>query len=90
MKNKDLIIKKKVSSENSLTISTEEAAEMLGVCPRTVRNLTKRGTLSAIRLGSCVRYSREALIEFVRQGSRRESTDCKLSTGEAVLQSAVE
>jgi excisionase family DNA binding protein len=75
MKNKNLIMKMRVSSENSLTVSTEEAADLLGVCPRTVRNLTKRGELPAVRLGSCVRYSREYLIDFVRQGSRQESTD---------------
>ena len=74
---KDLILKKKISSENSLTVSTEEAAEMLGVCPRTVRNLTKRGELPVIRIAACVRYSREVLIEFVRQGSKRETSHGK-------------
>ena len=71
----ELIIEKRVSSENSLTVSTEEAAEMLGVCSRTVRNLTKRGELPVIRIAGCVRYSREELIEFVRQSSRREMSN---------------
>ena len=68
----ELMIKKKVSSENSLTVSTEEAAEMLGVCSRTVRNLTRRGELPVIRIAGCVRYSRQDLIDFVRQRSTRE------------------
>jgi len=70
----ELKIAKRVSSANSLTVSTEEAAEMLGVCARTVRNLTRRGVLPVIKIGGCVRYSRECLIDFVRQGSTTEAS----------------
>ena len=63
---------RKVSAVNSLTVSTEEAADLLGVCPRTVRNLTRRGELPVIKIAGCVRYSRECLIDFVRQGSTIE------------------
>ena len=63
-----------VSPVESLVVDIKGAATMLGVCERTIRNLTRRGELPAIRLGSSVRYSREALIDFVRQGSRRETT----------------
>jgi len=62
-----------VSSVESLVVDVRGAAKMLGVCERTIRNLTNRGVLSAIKLGSSVRYSREALIDFVRQGSKNES-----------------
>ena len=78
-----------MSAENSLTVSTEEAADLLGVCPRTVSNLAKRGELPVIRIAGCVRYSREDLIEFIRQRSKRE-TDCTVGTRESVVQSAVE
>ena len=82
----ELMMNKRVSAENSLTVSTEEAAEMLGVCPRTVRNLTKRGELPVVKIAGCIRYSREALIDFVRQRSTREPgkdrTDCTPGLGE--------
>jgi len=76
-------VKKRVSSENSLTVSTEEAADLLGVCPRTVRNLTKRGELPVIRIAGCVRYCRQDLIDFVRQRSTRETTDFTPGLGES-------
>ena len=73
MKNKVSIIKKRISPENSLTVSTSEAADLLGVCPRTVSNLTKRGELPVVKIAGCVRYCRQALIDFVQQKTVRES-----------------
>jgi len=67
-----MFMKNEGSQVESLTVSVKEAATMLGVCPRTVTNLTRRGELPVIRIAGCVRYSREVLIDFVRQGSRRE------------------
>jgi len=75
-KNKTRIVfevNKRVSAANSLTVSTSEAADLLGVCPRTVSNLTKRGELPVVKIAGCVRYSREALVEFVQQKTVRES-----------------
>jgi len=66
-------VKKRVSAENSLTVSTNEAADLLGVCARTVTNLTKRGELPVVKIAGCVRYSREALKEFIQQKTVRES-----------------
>ena len=67
-----LVGKDEVVTVEALTVDVRMAAKMLGVCERTVRNLTKRGELPVIRIAGCVRYSREALIEFVRQRSKRE------------------
>ena len=74
MKNKVSIIQKRVSPENSLTVSTSEAADLLGVCARTVTNLTRKGELPVVKIAGCVRYSREALIDFVQQRSRWETS----------------
>ena len=63
-----------VSLVESLTVDVKTAAKMLGVCPKTVSNLTKRGMLPVIRIAGRVLYSREALIDFVRQGSKRETS----------------
>jgi excisionase family DNA binding protein len=65
-----------VAEVESLVVDVRTAAKMLGVCERTVRNLTKRGELPVIRIAGCVRYSVEDLKEFVRQQSRRETADC--------------
>jgi excisionase family DNA binding protein len=71
--NKVSIIKKRISPEHSLTVSTSEAADLLGVCARTVTNLTRRGELPVVKIAGCVRYSREALAEFVQLKTVRES-----------------
>jgi excisionase family DNA binding protein len=55
-----------VSAVESLVVDVKEAAKMLGVCPKTVSNLTKRGELPVIRIAGCVRYSREDLLAFIR------------------------
>jgi len=68
----DFMIRENVVSVETLTVSVKEAARMLGVCERTVRTLTKSGVLPVIRVASRVLYSREDLIEFVRQGSKQE------------------
>ena len=73
-KSEVLVGKENVVAVEALLVDVRMAAKMLGVCERTVRNLTKRGELPVIRIAGCVRYSREALIEFVQQQSRREST----------------
>ena len=74
-KNKTRIVfevNKRVSAANSLTVSTSEAAELLGVCPRTVSNLTKRGELPVVKIAGCVRYCRKTLAEFIQQKTVRE------------------
>ena len=60
-----------VSSVESLTVCVDDAAKMIGVCPRTVRKLTQSGDLPVIRIGNRVLYSRADLIKFVQQSSVR-------------------
>ena len=69
------MFEKPILSVESLTVNVKEAAKMLGVCPKTVSNLTKRGVLPVIRIAGRVLYSREALIDFVRRGSKYESSN---------------
>jgi len=65
-----------------LTVNARVAAKMLGVCERTVRNLTKRGELPVIRMVGCVRYSRESLIDYVRQRSMMDTSNSSASVSE--------
>lgn len=65
---------REVMAVESLTVDVKTASKMLEVCERTVRTLTKNGELPAVRIGSRVLYSREALTEFVRQRSHRGSS----------------
>ena len=62
-----------VSSVEPLTVNIDDAAKMIGVCPRTVRKLTQNGDLPVIRIGNRVLYSRADIIEFVQQSSVREA-----------------
>ena len=71
--NERFMFREDVLSVEPLTVSVKEAAKMLGVCERTVRTLTKNGVLPVIRIASRVLYSREDLIEFVRQRSKQEA-----------------
>jgi excisionase family DNA binding protein len=48
-----------------LALTTAEAAEMLGVSERTVREWTGRGLLRVVRVGAVVRYSQRQLAEDV-------------------------
>lgn len=61
-----------VTQVESLTVNVQTAAKMLGVCPKTVSNLTRRGELPVVRIAGCVRYCREDLKEFVN--SKRETS----------------
>lgn len=54
----------------SLCVDIRTAARLLGVCEKTVRNLTKRGELPVVRIMGRVLYRREDLEDFVRRLSR--------------------
>ena len=73
MKNEELSIE-------SLTVDVKMAAKMLGVCERTIRNLAKKGELPIVKILGRVLFSREDLIEFVRQRSKREVGGQTVST----------
>jgi excisionase family DNA binding protein len=49
-----------------LLVSPREAAGMLGVCEKTIYNLTKAGLLPAVRIGRAVRYSVETLRQWIK------------------------
>ena len=49
----------------SLTISVAEAAEQLGVCTKTVYDLTWTDGFPAVRIGRKVRISRAGLAQWV-------------------------
>ena len=56
----------------SLLIDVKTTAKMLNVSERTVRTLTKRGELPVVKILGRVLYSREDLVKFVKQRSKRE------------------
>ena len=62
---------KKANSIDGL-LTTEEAAKLLTVSPRTVWALTNAGALPAIRIGRSVRYSRQDIEAFI--AARRTTT----------------
>ena len=41
--------------------SVEEAANYLGLCPKTIRNHTNRGLIPHVRIGRFIKYRRVAL-----------------------------
>ena len=59
----------------SLLVDVKTTAKLLNVSERTLRTLTKRGELPVVKLMGRVLYSREELIEFVRQRSKRASQE---------------
>lgn len=58
--------------KESLTISVAEAAEQLGVCTKTVYDLTRRPDFPAIKIGRRTRVSREGLAQWVRRQENRQ------------------
>ena len=54
-----------------LTVNVKTAAKMLGVCEKTIRNLTKSGELPVVRILGRVLYRPEDLTEFVRQRTQK-------------------
>ena len=55
-----------------LAVDIKTASKMLNVSERTVRTLTRNGELPVVKIMTRVLYSREDLIEFVRQRSKTE------------------
>ena len=54
----------------SLLVNVTDAAKMLNISERTLRTITKRGELPTVRIASRVLYSREDLVDFIRQRSQ--------------------
>ena len=54
-----------------LLLTPDEAAQQLSVCPKSLWSLTApRGPIKCVRLGRSVRYSVDALREFIAQQSQ--------------------
>jgi len=57
-----------MNNEPNQLYNQAEAAKILGVCPKTVYNLTKEGVLPVVRLAKrIVRYSRRDLEVFIQE-----------------------
>lgn len=52
-----------------LLISRKDAADMLGVSPRTVSNLTNAGYLRVVTIGKLLRFDLAQVIIFARLGT---------------------
>ena len=52
-------------------LTTDEAAELLRVSPRTVQRLLASRTLKRVKIGGATRIRRRDLDEFVERGGRR-------------------
>ena len=59
---------------DSLWLSTGEAAEALGVTPRTLYRLVDGGTLPAYRIGRLIRVRSDDLASYLR--------DCRIAPGD--------
>ena len=46
-------------------LAVSDVARLLGVVPATVRREIKRGSLESIRVGTCVRVTKSALLRYV-------------------------
>lgn len=53
------------SVTDSPTMGVAEAAQILGVSPRHIRNSFHRGELSGAQVGRCIRISRHAVYSLV-------------------------
>jgi excisionase family DNA binding protein len=48
-------------------LNTNEAAKLLGVCPKSVFNFVERGQLRAVKLGAAVRFDPADVAEFINR-----------------------
>jgi excisionase family DNA binding protein len=60
--------------ENGALLTTDEAAALLHVHPRTVQRLVERGQLCAVHLGSAVRFDPEDVDVLVAEVKRRRQS----------------
>lgn len=52
-------------------LTTNEAADVLRCCTKTITNLIARGQLKAVRLGKAVRVERAELERFIADGGAK-------------------
>jgi len=63
-----------------LLVTVEGAAKMLAVCPRTVANMTARGDLPCVRIGTAVRYAVDEIHGYIARASEKKSQKGKKSS----------
>src|SRR6266536_2056279 len=66
------------AADNAALLTTNEAADLLHVHPRTVQRLVERGQLCAVHLGGAVRFDPHdvaGLIERVKHGAAPSDSD---------------
>jgi excisionase family DNA binding protein len=55
-------------------LTEQEAADLLGVTPRTMQTIRKSGEINALRVRSAVRYHRSTLQEYIRRQARTDNS----------------
>jgi excisionase family DNA binding protein len=55
-------------AETPYLLTPEQAARALAISERHLRNLQERGAVTAVRLGRAVRYHRDEVERFAKQG----------------------
>ena len=58
-----------------MLLTARQAARLLAISERTLFTITKSGELPAVRIGRSVRYSVDALRDYVRRASEKKCED---------------
>ncbi len=53
--------------EPPLLVDAREAARLLCICPRKLWQLSSDGKIPSVKIGRSVRYSRAALMDYIRR-----------------------
>lgn len=48
-------------------LSVDDAAQILGITPKTVRNLIKNGEIASIKVGQLIRVPKDRLVEYLER-----------------------
>lgn len=49
-------------------LSVADVAQILGITPKTVRNLIKNGEIASIKVGRLIRVPKDRLVEYLERG----------------------
>ena len=50
-------------------LSVDDVAGILGITPKTVRNLIKNGEIAGIKVGRLIRIPKDRLVEYLERGT---------------------
>lgn len=48
-------------------LSVDDAAQILGITPKTVRNLIKNGEIASIKVGQLIKVPKDRLVEYLER-----------------------